>query len=98
MPFRKVFALLIIGGLIAVPIGLLLLPASYFDSGRVLCPSVLLLNRTCLGCGLTRAGMYFLHANFEQAWFYNKLIFVVMPLVAYLGYKILKKNVEYLKK
>lgn len=81
-----------------MPIGLLLLPASYFDSGRVLCPSVIFLNRTCLGCGLTRAAMHFLHADFATAWQYNKIVFIVMPFLVYLGYKILRKNMDYLKK
>ncbi len=72
-------ALLSIFGLV-----LLWLPGSYFDEGPPMCLSVILLKRECYGCGMTRGVMHLIHFEFEQAWMYNKLAFVVFPLLVYM--------------
>ncbi|MCP4441705.1 MAG: DUF2752 domain-containing protein [Aureispira sp.] len=68
---------------LSIPIVLWSLPADYFDSGRTVCLSVWLLNVECWGCGLTRATMHLLHFDFEIAYHYNKLAFVLFPLLVY---------------
>lgn len=35
----------------------------------------------CLGCGMTRATMSMMQFDFERAWHFNKLSFIVMPLL-----------------
>lgn len=84
--------------LIAIPLTLLLLPANFFDSGKSMCMSKVLFDMECYGCGMTRAIMHLIHANISTAAHYNKLSFVVFPLLALLwlkevlqclGYKIL---------
>ena len=35
----------------------------------------------CLGCGMTRATMSIIQFDFERAWHFNKLSFVVLPLL-----------------
>ncbi len=35
----------------------------------------------CLGCGMTRATMSMIKFDFERAWHFNKLSFVVIPLL-----------------
>ena len=74
-------------GLIALPIILLVLPANYFDSGESMCLSVLLLDTTCLGCGITRAVQHFIHFEFKQALEFNRLVVIVLPLLVFLWYK-----------
>jgi hypothetical protein len=59
---------------------LLLLPADFFDQGQSICISVLLLDKECYGCGMTRAVQHLIHFDFNAAWQYNKLSFVVLPL------------------
>lgn len=59
--------------MIMIPAFFLILPKTYFDTGTPLCLSVLLLHKTCLGCGLTRAMMYIIHFDFKGAWELNKL-------------------------
>lgn len=67
-----------------IPLVLLALPATFFDHGESLCLSKILADLECYGCGMTRAIMHLIHLDFEQAWFYNKLSFVVLPLLAFL--------------
>jgi hypothetical protein len=65
----------------STPVVLLLLPADFFDHGRSMCLSVLLFNRQCPACGMTRACMHLIHRDFEDAYAYNMMSFIVMPLL-----------------
>lgn len=67
--------------MLAGPLVLLLLPANFFDTGQSMCLSVLLLGKTCYGCGLTRGVQHFIHFDFDAAWQFNKLTFIVVPLL-----------------
>ena len=59
---------------------LFFLPADYFDSGQSVCVSVFLFDMECFGCGITRGVMHLMHLDFEKAWEFNKLSYVVLPL------------------
>lgn len=63
------------------PIVLLLLPVNFFDDGESICLSKLLAGIECYACGLTRATMHFIHFDFEKAWEFNKLSFIVVPML-----------------
>ena len=75
-------ALLLIG-----PILLLLLGSNFFDKGQSICLSVLLLDKSCFGCGMTRAVQHLIHLDFNKAYYFNKLSFIVLPLLIFLWYK-----------
>jgi hypothetical protein len=87
-------ALLVI--LLAGPFVLIFLPANYFDSGQSICLSVRLFNLECLGCGITRGIMHLLHFDVKAAWAYNKLSFVIFPILVlfwiYLFGKLIRKK------
>lgn len=68
--------------IVAVPVVLLILPATFFDKGESLCLSKLLLNMECYACGMTRACMHLIHLRFEEAYAYNMISFIVLPLLA----------------
>ncbi|HTD93123.1 MAG TPA: DUF2752 domain-containing protein [Chitinophagaceae bacterium] len=68
--------------IILTPIVLLILPADFFDTGRSLCLSKLLLNVECYACGMSRACMHLIHFEFEDAFAYNMASFIVLPLLA----------------
>lgn len=70
-----------------VPAVLILLPADYFDQRESICLSVRLLNMECPGCGITRACMHLIHLDFYEAWKFNKLSYLVMPLSSLLWLK-----------
>lgn len=69
-----------ITGLVVLPLTLFILPADFFDHGKVICPSKRFLNLECLGCGITRGIQHALHLDFKIAWMYNKLTFIVLPI------------------
>lgn len=77
--------------LLVIPFLLLLLPSTYFDEGKSLCLSVILLDIECIGCGLTRAVMHLLHLEFQLAWEYNKLSFLVVPIGVLFWFHLLGK-------
>lgn len=84
-------------GLIALPIWLLLLPNTFFDAGQSICPSKYFLNLECLGCGITRAIQHLIHLDFEAAWSYNKLSFIVLPIAIFIWAKLLYKTFNIIK-
>lgn len=41
----------------------------------------------CFGCGLTKAVIQLLYFDFSGAYHSNSLVFIVLPLLVYIGYK-----------
>ena len=79
--------------LVALPLILIILPANFFDSGQSMCLSIIMLDRECYACGMTRAIQHLINFDFISAYNFNKLSFVVLPLLLYLNVKeIIKIN------
>lgn len=79
--FRRKIERVFYGFIVIVPVILFLLPADFFDKGQSICLSVLLAGMECYACGMTRGIMHFIHFEFEKAWEYNQLTFIVVPLL-----------------
>tara|TARA_R110001592_G_scaffold75225_1_gene227901 strand:+ start:79885 stop:80214 length:330 start_codon:yes stop_codon:yes gene_type:complete len=94
---NKLLFYLYIGGLIAVPIGLLLLPADFFDSGESVCLSVVLLDQECYACGMTRGVQHLLHLDFMTAASFNRLSFIVLPLLILLWFQEMRRSILRIK-
>lgn len=62
---------------------LLYLPADFFDNGKSICLSKVIANRECYACGMTRGIQHLIHLEFETAWNFNKLSFIVFPLIMF---------------
>ena len=45
----------------------------------------------CWGCGLTRATVALLNAKFVAAWQLNPLVFIVVPLIIFEYFRLLKR-------
>lgn len=75
-----------------IGITLLILPKEFFDQGQSVCLSVVLFDKKCYGCGMTRAIQHLIHFDFKGAAFYNKLSFIVFPLLVYMLVKELLFN------
>lgn len=60
------------------------MPAKFFDSGQSVCLSVLLFDIKCYGCGMTRAIQHIIHFDFEAAYLFNKLSFLVFPVLIFM--------------
>jgi hypothetical protein len=67
---------------VLLPLVLLLLPADFFDQGQSLCLSKLLAGIECHGCGMTRAMMHLIHLDVRGAASFNKLCFIVFPVLS----------------
>lgn len=94
---KKLFRLKLESVLILViPIVLLILPSDFFDSGQSICLSVLLFKMECYACGMTRACMHLIHFEFVDAYFYNPLAFIVVPLLTLLFILRLNRNLKIL--
>ena len=83
--------------LILIPITLLILPANFFDNGKSVCLSVMLLDIECYGCGITRAIMHLIHFDLEEALYYNSLSFIVLPILIYTWQDLLRRTIKRLK-
>lgn len=66
---------------VIAPFILLLLPANYFDKGQSICLSKVMAGIECYACGMTKGVMHFIHFEFLKAWEYNKLTFIVVPML-----------------
>ncbi|MGC6470761.1 MAG: DUF2752 domain-containing protein [Flavobacteriales bacterium] len=78
-------------GLCVFPIVLLILPADFFDEGQSICLSVVLFEQNCYACGMTRAIQHLIHFDFQEAYTFNKLSFIVLPLLIFSYLKTIKK-------
>ena len=81
MNFKGIFIWFKLISWISIPFVLLLLPVNFFDSGKSLCLSQLLLSQECPGCGITRGVQHAIHFDFKVAWEHNKLTVVVLPIL-----------------
>lgn len=83
---------------IGFPALLLYLPPTIFDEGRSISLFALAGVEDYYSKGMTRAVMHLIHLDFTTAWEYNKLSFVVFPLIAWVWGKSFVKNYILLKK
>ena len=72
-----------VGGLALLPLLLILVPTAWLERRRSLCIIKNLTGHNCPGCGMTRAISSASHGQFTQAVRYNKLVVLVLPLLAY---------------
>ena len=79
--FRKFIFYIIHVITLITPFFLWLLPADFFDKGESVCLSQILAGVECYACGLTKATIHFVHFQFEEAWNFNKLSFIVVPML-----------------
>ena len=66
-----------------------------FSTIRIPCVFHLVTGLDCPGCGMTRASVAVLHFDFAKAWHYNKLLFIVIPALAYIIGKSELQNIKY---
>ncbi|WP_187270861.1 DUF2752 domain-containing protein [Neolewinella aurantiaca] len=94
---KTLFIYLKLAALVVIPVLLLVLPATYFDSGQPKCVSVLLLGQECYGCGMTRGLMHLIHFDLAEAIYYHPLSVVVFPLLAFLWARWFWRGMQQLK-
>lgn len=76
-----------------LPFVLLLLPANYFDEGQSISIFALFgVEDLVYSTGMTRSIMHLIHFDFVGAAEYNKLSFIVLPILVMLWLKLLLKE------
>jgi len=85
------WSMILLCGWCLLPLGLWMLPASFFDQGQVVCLSRLLFDLECWGCGLTRAVQHAVHGEWAIAYEFNRLIVLIGPLLIVLWLKYLRQ-------
>ena len=80
--------------MLITPLVLIMLPSGFFDQGESICPSKLLFDVECPGCGMTRATMHMLHFEFHEAWGFNRLSVVLVPLLLFFYFSILVRFIR----
>lgn len=78
----KLYLVTKISILVTFPFILLLLPKTIFNNGGyTICILKLITGEDCFGCGMTRACMHLIHLDFKGAAYFNKISFVVLPIL-----------------
>ena len=77
----KIIKLLI---LVLIPVVLYAIPLENICNGNTICIFTNLFDMECWGCGITRAIFSALHFHLYDAWEYNRLFVVVLPLLMFL--------------
>lgn len=90
--FKSYWRLIKILGYASLPIVLIILPTDFFDYGGSICLSKSWFGIECYACGMTRATMHLIHLDFQGAWDFNKLSFLVFPLLILFWLKLLLKE------
>ncbi len=91
---KKTGLIILVTGMIIGPLALMIIPFDTFDYGESICPSKLLFDSECPGCGTTRATMRIFHFRFAEAWQFNRLSFITVPLIGFLYIRILYKLIK----
>ncbi|MBK7133568.1 MAG: DUF2752 domain-containing protein [Bacteroidales bacterium] len=70
-----------------VPVVLYFIPLDWIKDQHTICLYKNITGNECIGCGMTRAILSVIHFQFENAFYYNKLVVVVFPLLVYIWLK-----------
>lgn len=77
-------------GLLILPILLFFVPIDWLNKQHTVCLFKNIFGVECWGCGITRAVISAVQFHLEEAFFYNKMIVIVFPLLIYEWIKIVK--------
>lgn len=79
----KGYYFILLLSMIILPIVLLSISKTSFDTGPTTCIFTLFTGHKCLGCGMTRACMRIIHFDIKGALLYNKMSLIVFPIIAF---------------
>ncbi len=79
------------------PVILFFIPVAWLNQQHTICLYKNITGHDCFGCGITRAVLSILHFDFSTAFYYNKLVVIVFPLLVYLWGKKIVKLIKELK-
>ncbi len=68
---------------VSIVLFFIIVPTEYIEKGPTICLFKNIFKMECLGCGMTRAISSIFHGNFIKAFYYNKLVIVIFPLLVF---------------
>jgi hypothetical protein len=84
---RKLHRLIKSGALMLIPVVLYLIPLEWLKNQHSICLFKYITGHECYGCGMTRAILSSIHFHFTDAFLYNKLFLIVLPVLTYIWAK-----------
>ena len=94
----KLYLKIKIAGILLIPAILFLIPVDWLEKQPSICLFKCITGRECYGCGMTRAVLSAMHFRFTDAFNYNKLAIIVLPLLVYIWINYLFKTRTDLKR
>jgi hypothetical protein len=89
---NKIYLKIKIAGILLIPALLFFIPIQWLEKQNSVCIFKLITGKECYGCGMTRAVLSVLHFNFCNAFNFNKLVVIVLPLLIYIWVDLLLKT------
>jgi Protein of unknown function (DUF2752) len=80
---KKQLRLIKLWGMLVVPVVLYFIPLEWLKDQHSICLFKNITGHECYGCGMTRAIISAIHLQFANAFQYNKLFLIVLPLLIY---------------
>jgi hypothetical protein len=74
-------------GILLIPVAIYFIPLEWLKNQHTICLFKNITGHECWGCGMTRAIFSAIHFRFYDAWHFNKLFPVVLPLLIYIWAK-----------
>ena len=80
-----------------IPVVLYAIPMESICNGNTICVFTNIFGVECWGCGITRAIFSALHFRFYDAWEYNPLFVVVLPLLLFFWMRTVVRQLRTIK-
>lgn len=80
-----------------IPVVLYAIPMESICNGNTICVFTNIFGVECWGCGITRAIFSALHFRFYDAWEYNLLFVVVLPLLLFFWMRTVVRQLRTIK-
>ena len=80
-----------------IPVVLYAIPIESICNGNTICVFTNIFGVECWGCGITRAIFSALHFRFYDAWEYNPLFVVVLPLLLFFWMRTVVRQLRTIK-
>ena len=80
-----------------IPVVLYVIPMESICNGNTICVFTNIFGVECWGCGITRAIFSALHFRFYDAWEYNPLFVVVLPLLLFFWMRTVVRQLRTIK-
>jgi hypothetical protein len=85
-------------GLVAFPIFLYLVPLDWLNKQHSICLIKNIFGIECFGCGISRAIISAIQFDFTNAYMFNHLVIIVLPIFIYVWLKMIINTIKEIKK